>query len=78
MRKQTIREIILGAFNSFPKEEEQRKEVEDVVKEIRDYCGANGNIPVCAIGGISPENIELVKAAGARGGCMMSYMMRYS
>ena len=37
MRKQTIREIILGAFNSFPKEEEQRKEVEAVVKEIRDY-----------------------------------------
>ena len=48
------------------------------VKEISDYCRANGNIPVFAIGGITPENIELVKAAGARGGCMMSYMMRYS
>ena len=41
MRKQTIREIILGAFDSFPKEEEQRKEVEDVVKEIRDYIKDN-------------------------------------
>ena len=41
MRKQTIREIILGAFNSFPKEDEQRKEVEDVVKEIRDYIKDN-------------------------------------
>ena len=41
MRKQTIREIILGSFNSFPKEEEQRKEVENVVKEIRDYIKDN-------------------------------------
>lgn len=46
------------------------------VQEICEYTKQNGNIPVFAIGGISPERIESVKAAGARGGCMMSYMMR--
>jgi len=47
------------------------------VKEITDYCKQNGDIPVFAIGGISPDNIASVKAAGAKGGCMMSYVMRY-
>ena len=45
------------------------------VKEIVSYCGLHGNLPVFAIGGITPENLGLVKAAGARGGCMMSCMM---
>lgn len=48
----------------------------DFVREIADYCEAHGGVPVFAIGGITPENIGLVKDAGARGGCMMSYMMR--
>lgn len=46
------------------------------VREIAAYCKAHGGVPVFAIGGITPENIGLVKDAGARGGCMMSYMMR--
>lgn len=47
------------------------------VKEITDYCKQHGNVPVFAIGGISPENLEDVKQAGAQGGCMMSYLMEY-
>lgn len=47
------------------------------VKEITDYCKQHGNVPVFAIGGISPENLEDVKMAGAQGGCMMSYLMGY-
>ncbi len=46
------------------------------VKEVSDYCKSRGDVPVFAIGGITPENLELVKSAGARGGCMMSYMMK--
>lgn len=46
------------------------------VREVCDYCRSYGNIPVFAIGGITPDNIEDVKKAGARGGCMMSYMMQ--
>ncbi len=46
------------------------------VREIADYCKAHGGVPVFAIGGITPENMGMVKEAGARGGCMMSYMMR--
>ena len=45
------------------------------VREIADYCGIHADVPVFAIGGITPENIGLVKEAGAKGGCMMSYMM---
>ena len=48
----------------------------DFVREIADYCGVHGGVPVFAIGGITSENIGMVKDAGARGGCMMSYMMR--
>ena len=46
------------------------------VREIADYCRIHGDVPVFAIGGITPENIGLVKEAGAKGGCMMSYMMK--
>ena len=45
------------------------------VKEAVSLCQLHGDIPVFAIGGITPANIGLVKEAGARGGCMMSYMM---
>ena len=34
------------------------------------------NLPVYAIGGITPENLEVVRHAGAVGGCMMSLSMR--
>lgn len=47
----------------------------EFVKEICDYCKNNGDVPVYAIGGINPSNIELVINSGARGGCMMSYLM---
>ena len=41
--------------------------LEEVCKSVR--------IPVYAIGGINGENIRLVKAAGAKGGCVMSGLM---
>lgn len=34
------------------------------------------SVPVYAIGGISPENIDAVRAAGAAGACVMSGLMR--
>ena len=34
------------------------------------------SVPVYAIGGISPENIDAVRAAGAAGACIMSGLMR--
>lgn len=34
------------------------------------------NIPVYAIGGITPENIALIKETGARGACIMSGFMQ--
>ena len=37
----TIREILLGGLESFPKDEEQRKEVENVVERIRYYVKNN-------------------------------------
>ena len=33
-------------------------------------------LPVYAIGGITPENLEVVRHAGAVGGCMMSLSMK--
>ncbi len=42
---------------------------------LRSVCGAV-DIPVCAIGGISPENIRLVRGAGAAGACVMSGLMQ--
>ena len=44
---------------------------------LRDVC-SSVNIPVYAIGGISPDNIELVRQAGAAGACVMSGFMKYS
>lgn len=44
----------------------------DFLKEI---C-QSVHIPVYAIGGISPENVHLVKAAGAAGACLMSGLMK--
>lgn len=44
--------------------------LQNVCKEI------NGKIPVFGIGGISPENIELVRKAGAKGGAIMSSCMK--
>lgn len=40
----------------------------DVVKSV--------NIPVCGIGGISPDNVSLIKETGAAGVCIMSGFMR--
>ena len=42
---------------------------------LREVCCAV-DIPVYAIGGITPENIDAVRAAGARGGCVMSGLMQ--
>lgn len=41
---------------------------------LREVCRAV-TIPVWAIGGIAPENLSPVLAAGARGGCVMSGLM---
>lgn len=44
---------------------------------LRQICRAEDvNIPVYAIGGVKPENIAQVKAAGAQGACVMSGFMR--
>lgn len=42
---------------------------------LRGVC-QNVRIPVCAIGGIAPENAALVRECGAAGGCMMSALMQ--
>ena len=42
---------------------------------LREVCCAV-DIPVYAIGGITPENIDAVQAAGAHGGCVMSGLMQ--
>ncbi|MGN1415057.1 MAG: thiamine phosphate synthase [Anaerovoracaceae bacterium] len=42
---------------------------------LEEVCKAVA-IPVYAIGGISPENIETVRNAGAAGACIMSGLMR--
>lgn len=48
----------------------------DFVREICQFLRGKSKVKVYAIGGIKPDNLRLVKAAGAAGGCMMSYMMR--
>lgn len=42
---------------------------------LQAVCGAV-SIPVYAIGGISPERMNLVRKAGARGACVMSGLMQ--
>lgn len=41
---------------------------------LREVCQAT-SLPVYAIGGIGPENFELVQTAGAAGACLMSLAM---
>ncbi|SHK25495.1 thiamine-phosphate pyrophosphorylase [Selenomonas ruminantium] len=41
-------------------------------------CQAAGDVPVYAIGGITPERLPEVLAAGAAGACVMSGMMKVS
>ena len=41
---------------------------------LREVC-RSVDIPVYAIGGIRPENMAAVRAAGAAGGCVMSGLM---
>ena len=45
---------------------------------LREACHAAGELPVYAIGGITPERLPEVLAAGAAGACVMSGMMRDS
>ncbi len=45
---------------------------------LRAACEAAGNAPVYAIGGITPERLPAVLAAGAAGACVMSGMMKDS
>lgn len=42
---------------------------------LKDVCQATA-LPVYAIGGVTPENLPDVMAAGAAGGCMMSLAMK--
>ena len=68
-------QIILGTiFETDCKKGLKGKGLE-FVREIAEYCREHGNVPVYAIGGIKPENLDAVIEAGASGGCMMSYMM---
>lgn len=42
---------------------------------LREICRAAAPAPVYAIGGIGPENLAQVQAAGAAGACLMSSLM---
>lgn len=44
------------------------------IEYLRSVCSAV-TVPVYGIGGISPENISLVRSAGAAGACIMSSLM---
>lgn len=71
-------QIILGTIFETDCKKGLKGKGTEFVREIADYVKIiKGDIPVYAIGGISPENIGSVIDAGAAGGCMMSYMMRY-
>ena len=48
------------------------KKVCEAVHEV------NPSVKVYAIGGIKPDNIDKVLEAGADGGCMMSWFMKYN
>ena len=41
---------------------------------LRDVCRVS-SVPVWAIGGVRPDNFAAVRAAGARGGCVMGALM---
>lgn len=69
-------QIILGTIFETQCKKGLRGRGLDFVREICRNVRTHGDIPVYAIGGISPDNLPAVKAAGARGGCMMSYMMQ--
>ncbi|MBQ3076538.1 MAG: thiamine phosphate synthase [Clostridia bacterium] len=45
------------------------------VAALREVCGAV-QVPVLAIGGVSAENVDVVRGAGAAGVCVMSSAMR--
>ncbi len=64
-------ELILGTIFETECKKGLKGRGTDFVRTVSESC----NIPVYAIGGIKPENIEKVKAAGAAGGCMMSWFM---
>ena len=65
-------QIILGTiFETECKKGLKGKGVE-FVREVCSSC----DLPVYAIGGINLERVELVRNAGAAGGCMMSGFMR--
>lgn len=72
-------QIILGTIFETDCKKGLKGSGTEFVKEITDFIKDNrkGDIPVYAIGGISPDNIGSVIEAGAAGGCMMSYVMRY-
>ena len=42
---------------------------------LREVC-SSVSIPVYAIGGITPDKMDIVRAAGAAGGCIMSGLMK--
>lgn len=68
-------QIVLGTIFETECKKGLKGQGQSFVREITGYCRSHGDIPVFAIGGIKPENMGLVKEAGARGVCMMSYMM---
>lgn len=70
-------QIILGTIFETECKKGLKGQGLEFVWQISQYCKYHGNVPVYAIGGITPENMPAVKAAGAKGGCMMSYLMNH-
>lgn len=67
-------QIILGTIFETDCKKGLKGKGTEFVREICDFCKT---IDVYAIGGIDPTNIQSVIDAGAAGGCMMSFMMKY-
>ncbi len=65
-------EIILGTIFETDCKKGLKGRGTDFVSTVSAAC----KIPVYAIGGIKPDNLDTVKAAGAAGGCMMSWFMQ--
>lgn len=65
-------QIILGTIFETDCKKGLKGRGTDFVRRVSAAC----KIPVYAIGGIKPENLNEVKAAGAAGGCMMSWFMQ--